>query len=232
MNGANSFTGSTTVTGSTLQIGNGVAHGGMASASVSNSGALVFDVPDTTTYPGTISGPAHCSSTAQGTVILTGSNTSPGNATISSGTLQIGDGSTPGEIFAAANVSNSGALVFNVPDTTTYSGKIAGPGPLLVAGPGTLALSGSNNFTGGTTIANGTLQVISSYALADGSALYVGDTSQFSPIEGLSSDGAGNAGAAAAMSAVPEPASCVLLVFLAGILSVFKFLRRCRAATL
>jgi autotransporter-associated beta strand protein len=42
--------------------------------------------------------------------------------------------------------------------STTYSGIISGSGTLIKVGQGLLALSGSNPFSGGITVAGGTLQ--------------------------------------------------------------------------
>jgi fibronectin-binding autotransporter adhesin len=84
----------------------------------------------------------------------------PGSIVIAEGTLQVGHGnggSTAGRI--TANVVNDGTLAFNRSDSHTYSGQVSGSGRLVQAGTGTLILTGTNNYTGGTVIASGTLQI-------------------------------------------------------------------------
>ena len=64
----------------------------------------------------------------------------------------------------------------NISESPALSGKT-----LTLADAGTLILGGSNNYSGGTTVSNGTLIVDNSEALADGSSLTVGDASAFAP---------------------------------------------------
>ncbi|NIK87129.1 autotransporter-associated beta strand protein [Rhizomicrobium palustre] len=93
-----------------------------------------------------------------GKVIFTGANTYTGGTTINSGAvLQIGIGGTTGSI--AGNVNDLGTLIFNRNDAITYANVISGTGGLIQAGSGTLTLTGTNTYTGGTTIGAGTLQI-------------------------------------------------------------------------
>jgi|688.fasta_scaffold09630_6 autotransporter-associated beta strand protein len=100
---------------------------------------------------------------AGGMVVLPRTNSFTGNTTVSSGTLSIGNGSTTGSI--PGNVANNGTLVFNRSNAITYSGAISGSGDVLQQGAGTLTLSGSNSFTGNTTVNSGTLLLSNSNAL-------------------------------------------------------------------
>src|SRR5699024_12417555 len=77
--------------------------------------------------------------------------------TIAAGTLQMGDGGTTGAIVG--NVANSGTLAFDRSDDVTFDGVISGNGSLVQQGHGTLTLTGTHTYTGGTTIAAGTLQI-------------------------------------------------------------------------
>ena len=53
-------------------------------------------------------------------------------------------------------------LIFNHSDALTYSGVISGNGSLAKLGAGTLTLTGSNSYTGTTTVSGGTLAVTGS----------------------------------------------------------------------
>jgi autotransporter-associated beta strand protein len=98
-----------------------------------------------------------------GTLTLTGTNGYSGGTTIAAGTLQVGNGGTTGTI--TGNVVNNGVLAFNRSTDLSFDGIISGTGSLTKAGAGTLTLSGSNSYTGPTTINGGMLSISS---LADG----------------------------------------------------------------
>ena len=132
-------------------------------------------------------------------------------------TLQVGAGN------AAINVTNGSheisaplilgsdtdVTVGNAGDTMKLSGNISGPAAALNKyGAGTLILSGSNTYSGGTTVDAGTLIVNTITALPDGTSLTVGAGGTFTFDPSL-----GNAPVAvsAAATAVPEPGTLILL---------------------
>jgi autotransporter-associated beta strand protein len=89
----------------------------------------------------------------------------------------------------------------------TLSGGINGLGSLIKTGSGTLVLSGTNTYTGGTTVADGKLIVTNPQSLASGTDLTVGNALAFpAPIV---ADEALPGGFSS--SSVPEPGSCMLL---------------------
>lgn len=94
-----------------------------------------------------------------GTLTLTGNNPFSGGATISAGTLQLGDGTTTGNVDS--NILNNTTLVFDPAASTplTYTGHILGPGNVVQLGTGTTILTGTNTYLGGTLISGGTLQL-------------------------------------------------------------------------
>ncbi len=156
LQGANSYGGGTTISGGTLQIGNGGATGAI-SGNVADNGTLVFDRSNTYSFAGVISGTGAVQQIGAGTTILTGTNTYSGGTTITAGVLQIGDGVTSGAI--AGNVTDNTTLAYDPSSNVVYSGVISGSGALSVLGTGTLALTGANTYSGGTTITGGSLDI-------------------------------------------------------------------------
>ena len=156
LTGANIYSGGTTISAGTLQIGNAGTSGSI-SGDVADGGTLAFDRTDAITFAGVISGTGSLSQTGPGTTTLTGANTYSGGTTISAGTLQIGDGGTSGAI--AGDVTDNAKLAFDRSDTVTFAGVISGTGSLFQTGSGTTELTGANTYSGGTTISAGTLQI-------------------------------------------------------------------------
>jgi autotransporter-associated beta strand protein len=154
--GANTYSGGTTISAGTLQVGNGFTVGAIA-GDITNNSALIFNRTDALTYAGAISGTGSLTKEGSGTLTLTGANAYSGGTTVSAGTLQIGDGGTAGSL--TGNVTNNAALVFNRSDALTHSGVISGTGSLTQNGTDTLPLSGANTYTGTTTVNAGTLAV-------------------------------------------------------------------------
>lgn len=75
---------------------------------------------------------------------------------------------------AGSIVSNNGVLtVGSINTNTAFAGVISGPGSLVKTGAGTLTLSGSNTYTGVTTVAVGTLEMTASNTLTSNSVLEI-----------------------------------------------------------
>lgn len=116
------------------------------------------------------------------TLTLSGVNLYTGGTTINGGRLQLGIANalpsgknltinspgifdlngfnqTIGALSGSGNtLLGAATLTLNTTQTSTYSGSISGGGSLIFQGPGTLTLSGSNSYSGGTTVSGGTLQ--------------------------------------------------------------------------
>ena len=145
LTGANTYTGGTTISAGTLQVGDGGTTGSIA-GNVVNNGALAFNRSDATTFDGVISGTGSVTKSGAGTQTLTGDNTYTGTTTISAGTLQLGNGGTTGSV--AGNIVDNTALVINRSNAVTFAGVISGTGSLTQAGTGTPTLTGANTYTG------------------------------------------------------------------------------------
>jgi fibronectin-binding autotransporter adhesin len=154
--GTNTYTGGTTISNGTLQLGNGGSTGSIA-GDVINNGSLVFDRSDDVIFNGIVSGSGSLEQAGKGSLILVGTNTYTGGTRISSGTLQLGNGGTAGSIVG--DVIDNGSLVFNRSDDVTFNGIVSDSGALEQAGTGTLTLTGANTYTGDTTISHGTLRL-------------------------------------------------------------------------
>ncbi len=185
--GANTYTGATTVSAGTLQIGNGSAGSisNSSSASVSSGATLAFDESNgstqtnaiadagtvagvegtgiTNTLSGNIAGAGAVSVTGAGTLALAGSNTYIGATTVSAGTLQLNGFSAMSGSSALTLVS--GATVSLLADTTgTFS-------PAGIALPSSSNTTLNFNVNDLTTASNNTLTLSGSltYATSSGS---------------------------------------------------------------
>ncbi|MGO4836953.1 autotransporter-associated beta strand repeat-containing protein, partial [Rhizobiaceae sp. 2RAB30] len=135
LTGANSYSGGTTITSGTLQIGNGGTSGSITGA-VANDGILVFNRSDALTFGGAISGAGSLRQDGSGKTILTGTSTHTGGTTITSGTLQIGNGGTSGSIVGSVTVDSGGELTINRSDIYVVASAISGGGTFTQASSG------------------------------------------------------------------------------------------------
>ena len=110
-----------------------------------------------------------------GILTITASNSYTGATTITSGTLQIGDGTTDGSIASSSGITNNSALVYNLVGGRTYANSIDGIGTLTKSGSGTLTLSGSNSYSGATTVNAGMLAISSINAVGGTSGISLGN---------------------------------------------------------
>lgn len=153
--GNNTYTGGTTISAGTLQIGNGGTTGSVNGNIVNNSG-LTFNRTDSFTFAGTITGTGSLVKDGAGNLTLTADNT-VGSTLISSGTLTLGNGGTTGAL--TGDVGNLGALVFDRSGSYDYTGVISLTGSMTKQGNGTVRLGGANTYTGLTTVSAGVLAI-------------------------------------------------------------------------
>jgi len=147
LDGANSYSGGTTVSAGTLQ-GDATSLQG----NIVDNAALVFVQGTNGTFAGSVSGSGSLTKLGIGTLTLSGTNSYSGGTVISAGALQGDTASLQGTI------SNNASLIFNQGTDGTFTGAISGTGVLAKLGGGTLTLSGANTYSGGTTISAGALQ--------------------------------------------------------------------------
>ena len=178
--GDNTYTGLTTISAGTLKIGNGTFNGSLSTtANVVNNSALEYNLASSTssTFGKAISGTGTFTKSGAGTLTLTGANSWAGLTTISTGTLQLGDGTTDSSIASSSGITNDGSLVFNVAGSSSYAHAIGGTGTLTKTGAGTLTLSGTSDYAGNTTLVAGTLIISSAASMGNesNSLVYAGN---------------------------------------------------------
>jgi autotransporter-associated beta strand protein len=127
--------------------------------SLGNAANLTFNVTgDTITISddidefGTTS--ASILKTGSGTLILTGTNTFTGTTQINQGTLEV----TTSAISLETRIALDAILRFSETPDQTYAGAISEAGRVEKNGTSTLTLTGTNNYSGGTTINGGALR--------------------------------------------------------------------------
>ena len=139
----NSYSGGTTISAGTLQLGNGGTTGSIV-GDVVNNGTLVFNRSDTFTFGGTISGTGAVAQNGTGTTMLTGINTYTGPTKVNAGALIV-DGSiasSSGLTATGAPVGGTGTL----PSTTINGGGTLSPGNSI----GTITINGNLVFGAGS----------------------------------------------------------------------------------
>ncbi len=117
---------------------------------------------------------ASITKTGTGTMVSAADNTYTGSTTISSGSLQFGNGGPTGFVIGSGLITNNGNLTFNRTGAYTVSNNIVGSGSLLITGGATMTLIGTvdNTYTGSGEPAGAQILDVFSGALADG--IYVG----------------------------------------------------------
>jgi autotransporter-associated beta strand protein len=140
----------------------------------------------------TLAGTTGLTKADSGTLTLSASNSYSGGTTLSLGTLALGNANAlgsgnltvnggtldlGGNNLTAANLGGTGGTISLGANTLTasmtsggqFNGTISGSGGLVKTGANYLTLAGSNSYTGGTTISDGTLFVSGSGTLGDAS---------------------------------------------------------------
>jgi len=146
----NSYTGGTTISGGTLQLGNGGSSGGIT-GDVLNNGTLNFNRADSVTFNGAISGSGALNQNGGGTTVLTGSNSYTGATNVNAGALYVNGN----QAAATGVVSVAGGATLG--GTGTIGGTVlvdngATLSPGGVAAPGTLTIQRDLGLNSGSTL--------------------------------------------------------------------------------
>ena len=176
LTGANTYTGSTTVSGGTLQLGNGTANGSIDNTSnvvLNNANTILrFEPGADMTFSRVISGYGKVEfKGGSKTLYFTADNNYSGTTTIESGYLYLGKGGTTGSV--TGNIINNEYLTFCRSNDYTYSGVISGVGKVDQYSASKLTLNGINTFTGTTSISgSGTLALGTSGSIENSNMVY------------------------------------------------------------
>src|SRR6056300_1728124 len=141
---------------------------------------------DNTSYTGDIKGDGAFTKLGNSILALSGANTYTGDTTISAGTLTIdGTGTLEGGSYDGA-ISNSGTFIYSSTTDQILAGAITGTGALTKQETSTLRLSGTNTYSGITTVSAGTLDVYTANSLGSGSVSLENETKFISTSGGSS----------------------------------------------
>src|SRR6218665_1530894 len=158
LTGANTYGGGTVIGGGVLQIVDGGASGSVGSGGVINNATLTLNRSDELTLSQVISGGGVLIQEGGGKTVLSADNDYGGGTVIRGGILQIGRGGTSGSI-GSGGVINNATLTLHRSDELTLSQAISGGGVLIQEGGGKCVVSANNDYSGGTVIRGGVLQI-------------------------------------------------------------------------
>jgi fibronectin-binding autotransporter adhesin len=146
----NTYTGGTTITAGTLQLGNGGANGTIV-GDVADNGTLAFDRSDVYTFGGNVSGTGGVTQLGSGTTVLNAANTYTGATNVQAGTLLIdGDQSAATGATTVQNGGTLGGAGIIGGDVTVANGGTLNPGD--AGAVGTLTVNGSLSLAAGATM--------------------------------------------------------------------------------
>ncbi|MDZ7618309.1 MAG: LamG-like jellyroll fold domain-containing protein [Patescibacteria group bacterium] len=147
-NGGNYYNGTTTISGGTLQVGEGGADGTLGTGDIVNNASLVVNRTGTVTFDQSISGTGSLTKQGTGTLVLSGNNTYTGTTTISTGQLTVAHnnalGTTAGGTVVAGNATLALQGGITIAEAITAIGNSATVGTIR-------NLSGNNTLSGNIT---------------------------------------------------------------------------------
>jgi fibronectin-binding autotransporter adhesin len=152
LSGDNTYTGPTTITAGTLQLGSGGGTGRLsASSAITNNAALVFNRSNGVTqgsgFAAAIAGSGSLTNAGAGTLTLNSANTYGGLTTVSAGAIKVLDA-------AALGTTAAGTVVNGTTTGSTANARLELEGGITVAGEA-LAISGAGNYFGALSSTSG-----------------------------------------------------------------------------
>jgi fibronectin-binding autotransporter adhesin len=216
--GANTYSGITTIAAGILRAENAAALGAATGGTIVFGGTtLQLNSANPIIYgaePLTLNGMGSGGMGALNQPAGSANNTWSGPITLASDSRIGADGATT--LTITGTVANGGnSLLVGGAGNTAIAGDINGGGPLIKDGAGMVTLSGSNNYAGGTRVDGGTLTFADAAALPPGTSLTVGSagivvfSSGFTGV--ISSGMASHETVADGADRVPEPGTPLLL---------------------
>ena len=187
--GNNLYSGGTTVTGGVINFtsansfgsgqitlsGGGLQWAAGSTADISSklaplgTGGGTFDINgNIVTLASAITGSGGLTKQGLGVLTLTGNNSYSGGTTVSAGAL-VGNSSS-----LQGNILNNASVVFNQSGAGIYAGMMSGSGSLTLQGGGLLNLTGTNTYTGGTSVSGGLINFNSANNFGTGAITLAG----------------------------------------------------------
>ncbi|WP_186378219.1 autotransporter-associated beta strand repeat-containing protein, partial [Yersinia rochesterensis] len=198
VDGGITYTGNTTISDGTLQIGNGLATGNVHLYQVDNNGILAFDRPDLATV-NMVEGSGAVEQNGSGTTVFLGDNIYTGGTTITAGTLQLGDGGSTGSVQGDIDIQSDGTLAILRSGTVVLANTLTGSGLITTDTAGQafdLGVGSGSAFSGTLAVGNGTFMLggvntveLSNATLRSGAGSTVTVGSGEQSIGGLAIDG-------------------------------------------
>ena len=201
------YTGGTTVSAGTLQIGNGstgsiaassatsiasgstltlnLVDGAAFSNSVANAGNLNFSQAGALTFSGAISGAGSVAMSGSGTTTLTGVNSYTGATSVSAGIMSLNGSWDLGASAAAISV-NQGATLNGSGRITVTSLNMSGLGTVNLSGENSITNLSSTGVTGSIAIRNSKTLNVGSFTAGSISLYAAGSTSDLVILPGAS----------------------------------------------
>ena len=153
--GSNTYSGGTTISSGTLQLGDGASTNGSVAGNITDNARLVFANPNAQTYSGAISGSGSITKTGAGALVLAASNIYSGGTEVDAGTLVVSNGSN-GSATGSGAVTLSGGTLASGASGGSISGGVQiasvaseiAPGGIGSIGPLTIgSLLAASNLT-------------------------------------------------------------------------------------